>query len=297
MRIVLSNTDWQPEIISAMRNDKGETLDMLYSYWYDRNPFLKGKKSEIMERFRENKQEGSRLFIDSGVFTFSKLGLTVDAKELVRFYQKYEDVIDFVFNMDCGTAEEQLNNCKLLKENGIPVIGIWHRKTMELDDFQRFLEYTDFMSIGAVANLSTKNKEIQFLYEYLYKNNLERTKMHILGTEAFNTLTQFPVYSADSTKIVTSTIIGQVAHFDRKNIEMDMIHPRRDALDTLKYYPEYEKYIEERFRHNHNLTLEEIQKNNRIVRTNRAITGINERFQFQKLLTDIWAERGVTWDD
>jgi hypothetical protein len=238
MRIVLSDTQWYPEKVAAMSNGV-EHLHLLYSYFFDRGV----KISKNLESIRENKPKECDFYLDSGVFSANSVGIKIPVDELIEYYKKNSDIINFVFNMDSGGVSEQLDNCKKMKSSGLPVIGVWHWNSMKLDDFKRFLDITDYMSVGAVARMGKKGGVLDKLYEYLYKNNLEKTKLHILGTEAPDVLISYPIYSADSSKIVKSAIYGNNAIYDKKRISIEMTHPRKEPLLSLKKYVEYYKFI------------------------------------------------------
>lgn len=287
MRIILSDSQWNEERLNSLVNDEDtDHLDFLYSYWFEWKIFETGKTSESISNIRNYKTNSKLLrkpkfYLDSGVFSARKLNQKIDTKSLIRFCQKNEDVVDYVLNVDNGDINEQLQNCKDMKDEGCPVLGIWH-SDMSYDDFLRFMDITpEFLAIGSPKR---EQKRTDGLFEFLYKKNL-LPKIHILGTETPELLLRYPAYSIDSSKIVLSYIYGQLSKFDKKDIEMSFFHPRRTPMEVLKEYSDIEQFLENEV------------DSNLSIRMNRAKQAINSRFPFQKLITDIWKERGVEWND
>lgn len=305
MRNIISLSQWWEPYVKAMEDDDGECLDFLYSYWFARKSFMNGKPDENMDNIRKHKPKNSELYIDSGVFSARKLGEVIPVDELIKFYHKNADIVDYVFGMDEGSLEEQFEKTSEMIKQGVPTIPIIHLGYTNLKDILRYANMgIDFLGAGFYhVSTGTSKSKNQFnipgdvLFKYFKDHDLQHIKTHLLGTENFYSANRWPLYSIDSSNVINTLIFGNVSYFDKNQVLVDRIHPRKDVLNTFRklsknYDIRYfiEDYAKELI---DDMTDVEI---NKIVRENRGVQSIKERFKFQKLLTDIWTGRGVTWD-
>ena len=267
MKIVLASGWPGPEAEPIIRNM--HITEPLMSFYY--------AKKDLSLFSKYNK----KLYLDSGVFTARKKGKEINIHELIAYTRKNIENIQYVFNLDTGDEDNQVNNCRILKDAGLPVIGIWHGKKygkahgiMELDAIQRFLEITDYLAIGAI-----KEEYFEIFFEYLYKKNLWPLKVHGLGIERPAILKNYPFYSADSSGFQKSYTFGLISHFNYNTIRA--FHPTKNIERALKIDPMAQQMIGRTYE----------------ARDLRIANAILQREKLQKYLTDLWAKKGVTWEN
>lgn len=276
MHLVLSDSRWTKETLEALENQEtGEFLDFQYSYYFAR------KSEQQMNVIRENKSK-PRFFLDSGVFSARKKGEVIPTQDLIDFYHKHSDIVDYVFNMDEGPIETHFDNYKMMVDQGVPVIGIYHAN-MPLDYISRFIDYNpDFNFLAISTFLFNKLKiSMDIFWEYIDKKNIFPTKVHALGVENFNLLARAPYYSADASTFVKAYIYGEISNFNKQTLKIDMIHPKKNLWPVIRKHSDGFKFIGS-------------TAQDRDHRTNQCI---HERFVYQRLLKNIWQERGIIWQD
>ena len=286
MRVVLvEGLKYNPTTKKVAETGYATDLDLLVSYWYVR---LVGKKTSsagmqaIVEAKRNNLQ-GS-FYLDSGVFTARKKGANITLDELIDFYHKHEETIDYVFNLDIGNDEEQLENARILKAAGVPVIPIFHGDmmygTMDLDYISRMAEITPYIAVGLKLKGNLSFDYVDSIFEYIYKNNLWPLKVHALGTERFDFLSKYPFYSADSSTFASAYAFGRISFFDDRRLKIRNMHPKDEFAKAFKLDINSMKYI----------------GNTGVSREERIYQNIMPRHEYQKFLTDLWAKKGIVWE-
>ena len=273
--------------------DGEETLDLLYSFWFELEKFKKTKTStKNIDDIRSMKPKNSKFYLDSGVFSARAKGIILPVDILIDFVLRQEGLIDFVFNMDNGSKEEQLENCRKMKQAGLPVIGIFHGdrigSNMPLDYIDRFLEYTDYIGVGVKnTDINVNMKYLDMIFDYVYKKNLWPVRFHLLGSETVKLLSKYPFYSSDASTIVQTYIMGKVSKWNKKNLKIEMLHPRNEPMTSAKHIIPLENYIEKHYT--------KLGQRQDLARYERVKISIPERFHLQRMITKLWEDRGIAW--
>lgn len=296
MKTILSDSVWdEMRLDSLSNNNYNFNLSILFSFWFDFQKKIKDYKNSSIMKNIDKYPIKPELWIDSGVYSARKLNIKIPVEELIKFCQTWKHLIKWVFTMDEGTAEEQFQNSIKLKQNNIPVIPIFHLAFMGLDYIDKFIDQGfDYLAIGGISAFKSGGKlgfrkyQDEF-WNYIDKKNYFPIKVHLLGSEDFSYLSRYPYYSSDASTIVKTYIFGTVSIFNKKKITFDMVHPKNEPLAVLKKYPDLELFIEAHYLKNGGKNVH--------AREERIRQVIQERFKYQKLLTDLWTERGVIWKD
>ena len=261
-----------------------KNLNFLASYYYCKS----------WTALKEMKPTSDRIFnwfyLDSGVHTARKKSIEIKINDLIDFYKKYQDKIDFVFNLDVGDWSNQLNNAKIMKSNGVPVIPIYHAD-MPLEYIERFAEINPYIAVSYFKMNKIQKKSdaimanLDRIYGYLYKKNLiNDIPIHLLGCEIIEILKRFPVFSIDSTTPSTEFGFGKVAHLiGLQNIIRYRIEKQKDL----------KKAIEAGFYDGLKMKRAEGKKGSQI----RIKHAVKLRLHLEENLTQLWANRGVIWNN
>jgi hypothetical protein len=156
-----------------------------------------------------------RVLLDSGAYTVSRKGKQIDIKKYARFIQDNGKFFDGCFNLDViGNGKASYENWLKLKSLGVETIPVFHNTT-DPKFLKRYMDETDYIGIGAIANLNT-NLRILHLNN-LWNNyiidpatNKPRVKTHGLGLTNVSIMTAFPWFSVDSFTPVISAVWGSI---------------------------------------------------------------------------------------
>jgi len=297
MRIVLADVKWKDGVLKSLEKSKNtitpkktlkntkENLDILLSYWYTRISPKKLTNSN-MDSIVEAKKSylNSKFYVDSGVFTARKKGVIIPPSDLIKFYEIYRDVIDYMFTMDSGEKDQQLKNTITLKTAGLPIIGIWHglnnpKGYMPYEYIDRILDHTDYIGVGYNPNGNIFEYLDKF-FNYIYKKNYWPLKVHALGIERLDILSKYPFYSADSSTFASAYAFGRISYFNKTKLQIKNLHPKDQFRKAFKFDINLIKYI----------------GNTTDYRERRNFQNITPRFEYQKMLTDLWIKKGIDWN-
>ncbi len=260
--------------------------DTLMSYWFTRPGGRTGDAMMVVRELPAIKH--GKFYLDSGVFSARKAQTTIPLEDLIRFYHDNRSLVDYVFNMDEGTATTQLNNCKTLKREEVPVIGIWHGGIMPLEMLEDFFSISDYLAISffATGGPSDNTRVIPYLdgfWNYMVKHSLLKCKVHALGTERFDLMIRYPFYSCDSAGFTQQYAFFKMTKFDplkRKGFQGTFL--KKTPLKALSMDWKHTKQI-----------IQDGQE----ARFARALFLVRERIKMQKVITDTWKARGIEWEN
>jgi len=261
-----------------------------YTTWNKREEKFKIKEEyktlESLRKFTKETGIPMKLMLDSGVFSARLKGMKIPNELLAEFYHKNSDLFNIVMTNDEGTPETQIENTRILKSLGVPVVGIYHpgsieRPFMTENHLQQLLELTDFNSIAMFTIPKSKRMfEVDRMFNFIYKHGYEKNKIHMLGIESANYLLRFPFYSADATSFLRDGFTGCWSMWDDKRLKIDRINVK----DNINYCIRKNMML---------VNGVECEKN---IHTGvRMYENIYIRSIYQKFLTDVWQKRGIEW--
>jgi hypothetical protein len=155
-----------------------------------------------------------KVLLDSGAYTAFKKKIVIDIKKYAQFVVEEGHRFSGCFNLDSiGDARVSYLNWKYLKDAGAETIPVYHIGTPEIW-LQKYLKQTDYIGLGAIANLDT----VQRLYglgniwkKYLIdEKGMPKYRVHGLGLTAVPIMLRYPWYSLDSFTPVISAVWGSV---------------------------------------------------------------------------------------
>lgn len=304
MFLYLSSYQFEDSKMEAIKDCHfryGIEMKFLMSFWFFISKEKKtgkwsytktDKRLEQVRNFKKETGLDMKLMLDSGVFSARKKGIILPTELLGEFYLENSDIFEYVFTNDDGPVRQQIENTKILKNMGVPVIGIYHagkieKPIMTEDHLKEMMDITDFISYSDAFVLRSQRERIlddmfNKIYKYGYKG-----KLHWLGMESPVWLTKYPFYSADATTYLRNVNFGEIFQFDYKdwnslkktNIKRNIRELVRENINYCKCQDRAEKIEGE---------WEGPEE--------RTYYNIFNRAEYQKFLTDLWSKRGVTWN-
>lgn len=185
-------------------------LERLSSYQY----VLPGQiQHEIWEEVIL-KTNDVKIFLDSGAFSASTQGITIDVQEYIGFIKKYENKLEVYANLDViGDAEKSWQNQEKMEKAGLSPLPVYHVED-DLKYLYKCLDYPYFC-LGGMARGYTTGERTKFL-DMCFKiicdtlDNLPRSKLHGFGMTSFDLMLRYPWYSVDSTSWIITGRNGGV---------------------------------------------------------------------------------------
>lgn len=178
----------------------------------------------LYESYEKHESMNPKVILDSGAYTAHKKGIVINIDEYASFVKKHSSEFAGCFNLDSiGNAKVSYENWIHLKEKGADTIPVYHIGTDE-KYLVKYLEQTDYIGLGAIANLDTTQRMLSLsrIWEnYLIdEQGYPKVKVHGLGLTAIPIMMRYPWYSVDSFTPVISAVWGSVLlpWFDSKGV-------------------------------------------------------------------------------
>lgn len=155
------------------------------------------------------------VLLDSGAYTAHRQGIKIDIDQYAQFVIEHGKEFDGCINLDeINDTEKSYENWKYLKSLGANTIPVYHMVTGKEEYLKKYLDETDHIAIGAVANLDTEQRiqgfDVIWRKYFLDKDNMPKVKIHGLGLTQIDQMLMYPWYSVDSFTPVISAVWGSV---------------------------------------------------------------------------------------
>lgn len=161
------------------------------------------------------------ILIDSGAFTAFTTGRKIileDYADFIKsFKQKWSKKVNSVnfFNLDViGDAEKGWENQHKLEKLNVNTIPVIHQEGFKKQHLNKSLKEYDCFAFGGLVGKRRKKEIIPFLdycfkliFSYVKKGN-KLPKVHLLGVADPKILYRYPIYSCDSTTLMSINKFG-----------------------------------------------------------------------------------------
>ena len=165
------------------------------------------------------RQNGHKIFMDSGAFSMFTLGVKVDLDKYGKFLHTRSDYIEVASNVDAigsGLEKESYANQKYLEslKLSVPVCPVHHARDRDEWLVKYLDEGYDYIFLGGMVPETTG-----YLVDWLdhiwdkYLANPDgtaRVKVHGFGLTTFELMDRYPWYSVDSTSWVMISMFGNI---------------------------------------------------------------------------------------
>lgn len=168
------------------------------------------------------------VLLDSGAYTAMRKGIVIDIDKYAQYVIEHGHEYANCFNLDSiGNAKQSYLNWLHLKKLGAKTIPVYHIGTPE-KWLKRYLDQTDYIALGAIANLDTSQRMLSLGHiwkTYLVdEKGFPKVKVHGLGLTAIDIMVRYPWFSVDSFTPVISAVWGSI------------LLPRVDAKGNPHFY-------------------------------------------------------------
>lgn len=221
-------------------------------------------------------------FLDSGGFTARQQNVKIDVREYAEYINHYE--VKYCFNLDTNDVQETISNQRYLDSNvNATIIPIYHYSDYGNKDHRGMVEGMiqdyELISLGGVVKSGVGKPDIKRMYDYVFDKTRDKVKVHGLGVTSLDMLKKYPFYSVDSTSYLSGRKYGVVMTFEEGNFKKYQTG-RAEGISMG------------------NLLMSDAAKDRGEKRwMERTVYQILETEKMMKYVTDLWAKKGVTWDD
>lgn len=183
---------------------------------------------KMTAKVREN---GLKIFLDSGAFSAFTKGISVDLQEYCRFCTLNTDIIEAASVLDAvGDPLKTWENQKRMEALGVPALPCFH-----YGEDERYLEYYasnyEYITLGGMVPISSPQLLLWLdrLWEKYLTDSSGRPKLrvHGFGMTSIPLMKRYPWYSCDSSSWVQIGSIGSIIHPDFGVIAMSEKSPSR----------------------------------------------------------------------
>ena len=266
-----------------------------YSYW---TPRFEDVLVAFSSTMKPNALRNPLWFLDSGAYTAMQKGL--DPSEALDAYIEFLTVGEGrdhrrypAMDVIGGGFEATWRNDRKMREAGLQPIAVMHAG----EPYQLITRYLEAgvrdLALGGSAGVSVSRHDVEVwtdaifavLRRWAVEHQEPLARVHAFGQTAFKRLVRYPFYSADSTNWLTAHRFGEILYFDAKRFRLAGMHPKMlnqsGSLMLDQHLPL--------------AALDGVVVDD--ARAYRTAHNINVVLAVTDLITTIWADRGVSWDD
>jgi hypothetical protein len=143
----------------------------------------------------------TKLILDSGAYSAFTQKKKIDLDEYISYVKKNEKYLEVYFNLDVlGNGSKSYINWVYMRTAGLNPVPVFHitNDLRDLRFLERYIAQTDYVAIGAIANMST-SKRMESL-DRVWKDHLTdkdgmpKLKVHGFGLTSIRVMRTFPWY-------------------------------------------------------------------------------------------------------
>lgn len=170
------------------------------------------KKGRYVERIRD---DGVKLFLDSGAFSSWSLGVDVSIEEYAEFLRENQDIIEMASVLDAiGDPVGTFHNQNALEKMGVEVLPCFHYgEPWDLCEY--YVRNYDYITIGGMVPIP--NAKLEPWLDELWgtvltdRDGYARVKVHGFGQTSPDLMIKYPWYTVDSSTWVQWALNGGIA--------------------------------------------------------------------------------------
>lgn len=174
-------------------------------------------KQKFVDNMREN---GAKVFLDSGAFSAWTLGVTLSITEYVNYIRRNQDIIRVEDNNVMASVLDGIGDAQKTFENQMEMerLGVRPLPCFHFGEDERYLEWYvqryDYITIGGMVGKTPAQLEIWLdriwdLYLTDGSGN-PRIKVHGFGLTSVPLMARYPWYSCDSSSWIQATSFGAI---------------------------------------------------------------------------------------
>jgi hypothetical protein len=254
--------------------------NLLFSYYG-----LRGKSLDFIDHTKFKKS-----FLDSGAYSAMTKNTVIPFDEYLNFCKETKDHWTTINGLDViGDYKATAENQEKMESSGIHSMPTFHVGS-PIEELHKLCQKYDYIALGGLVPYSLNPKFIREWLDYCFSviKLYWPKKVHAFGVNSFKLWLEYPFYSVDATSyiMVAQKFAGvQIFHrgkllkfsgFGNRMNEKELELLKKKAPGLILQYKDRDG------------------QNNYIERTNVTIRSLQEAADYA---TEVWKQRGITWDD
>lgn len=219
------------------------------------------------------------LFLDSGAFGAFTRGQQIDLAYYCEFIKKHPGKFYPYASLDViGDWRGSARNWDAMRAQGVSAMPTFHMNS-PTEELKRLCGESDYLALGGVVGATEETMRPWLDKCWRTIRDFWPKKVHVFGVMAQWCLERYPWYSADSSSALVGAGMGRVTTFDVSRVT---------SLPWTEYAQQtYDGAVMDGISH--------LQAKKGSAWKGRAVINIVSQLALQRHVTDIWAQRGITW--
>lgn len=268
---------------SAQRDYDTGTRNRLLSY-----AFLNDWAKDEFQFWVDTPPESCSVFLDSGAFSAHTLGRHIDLNIYCDYVERVKPSLAAYAVLDViGNAVATRENLHAMRARGLDPVAIYHVGSEPLSVLEEVLaDHTGYLALGGMASERVTRDELRGKLDECWRI-VERhwpVKVHGLGLMAQWVLERYPFYSVDSSSAIVAAGMGRVSRFTNGLMKAD------GWVDDVK--ATWDGSVADGVGR---IAAAEGKSNS--AHEGRRARNIEAQLALERYVTDLWAARGVRWDE
>ena len=184
------------------------------------------------------------IMLDSGAYTVSKKGITIDIANYAQFIKDNREKITVCVNLDViGNPEKSYENWQYLRTNGADIVMPVYHLGEDVKWLDLYCKQRDFVGIGGIAGKVTDWK-LYFPFLRRITDRYPNHKFHAFGLNSYRALRMVNVYSCDATTWLNG---GKYAKAQAHGGELNLRQEPENSLiweELAEWGVEYKDFIQ-----------------------------------------------------
>lgn len=222
-----------------------------------------------------------KFFLDSGAYGAFTRGAVIDLNEYCDYIQQHQSRLNPYAALDViGNYRGSARNYDMMLSKGLHPVPCFHMGSPD-HELRRLLAMTDYLALGGVVGAQEKEMHAWLDRCFRIIKDFWPKRVHIFGVMSQNTLERYPFYSADSSGAFVGAGMGRVSTFEKGAVVtrpwVEYAHTFFDGvvMDGISQY----------------------QAKKGSAHRGRSLLNIRAQLQLQQHITNVWTQRGVTWEE
>lgn len=216
--------------------------------------------------------EKRKSFLDSGAFSAHTRGAKIDIDAYIHFIEQTKSLWVAYAGLDViGDFIATQRNQEYMESKGLTPIPTFHYLS-PIERLDELLKKYPYIALGGLVQISTRKKEMEQWLDYCFSRIVKVSplpKIHGFGVNSLWALKKYPFYSVDATSWKQGGIHGRV-------VELKGFQTVARDKKTLKGKAYY--FNGQHYRVGNKKNVEVLLK-------------------LEKMLTELWAKRGITFNE
>lgn len=153
------------------------------------------------------------LFIDSGAYSASTKGATIDMHAYVQFLRRWDKYIDVAASLDVLSSPEQSwANQLAMEAMGVKPLPCFHLGE-DPKWLVRYVERYDYIALGGLVGTSPSQQAMwldDIWKNYLTNDGEAIVRVHAFGVTSPHVMQRYPWFSVDSTSWLLQAAMGRI---------------------------------------------------------------------------------------